>query len=236
MRDRDDRSRQDERYNKYESERDVRRDPAARELDRREPRRMSAPRDSQRNDSQPMAFRNAPGQNDRPVRDRGHGDARGGNDRSYPPPRSADVNDWSAQNTSGPNLGARDNKDGRPYPRGVSSHNAPGPGSAIMGNHHKPIDTAPSSNQGTWSTAPERRPTHPVVQQATDPRGWSAVPSNMAPRTVINTPMLQVQPAPATHPFITSAANIMMGVGLAQRGTETRYDAYKTLQPSIRRY
>ena len=45
------------------------------------------------------------------------------------------------------------------------------------------------------------------------------------------------QPAPATNAFLASAANIMMGVGLAQRGhTDNRFDAYKGLQGNIRRY
>lgn len=58
-------------------------------------------------------------------------------------------------------------------------------------NHHKPVgDTPGSTGAGNWATA-DRRPAHVMVQPAADPR-WTNVTS-VAPRTVVNTPMLQVQ-------------------------------------------
>ena len=87
--------------------------------------------------------------------------------------------------------------------------------------------------------------TAPVVSRPGE-RGWPAAtvaPIDRArqlqpqPGTVVNPPIIHVPPT--SNNFLTSAANIMMGVGLAgNRGTaDVRYDAYKQLSGSnIRRY
>ena len=52
----------------------------------------------------------------------------------------------------------------------------------------------------------------------------------------MNQPLIQTPPASQT--FLTSAANIMMGVGLTgNRNQEPRYDAYKNMSSgNVRRY
>lgn len=83
-----------------------------------------------------------------------------------------------------------------------------------------------------------------VIQRQTD--RWPASSSTTAhsrpslqpqrPMQVINKPLMQSTPASQT--FLASAANIMMGVGLAANRTqEPRFDAYSNMSGgNIRRY
>ncbi|ELU13573.1 hypothetical protein CAPTEDRAFT_218272 [Capitella teleta] len=84
----------------------------------------------------------------------------------------------------------------------------------------------------------------PVVSRPGDRGGWPVSVASIersrtlaAPPTVVNTPILHVPPTSSN--FLTSAANIMMGVGLNSNrpAPEVRYDAYKQLSgSSLRRY
>ena len=87
----------------------------------------------------------------------------------------------------------------------------------------------------------------PVISNRPADRGWPAAPSQATDRVsvraqpaaiVAQQPLLQTPPSSAA--FLASAANIMMGVGLASNRAatqDTRYDAYKNLQGgNVRRY
>ena len=111
---------------------------------------------------------------------------------------------------------------------------------SAVGNAPGGRDSWQSSDRGLGSQGGMDHSMNRTQERWPPAMGSAPTDRSIRPQTtglVMNTPLIQNPPASQT--FLASAANIMMGVGLAggNRPQENRYDAYKNLSGgNIRRY